>query len=490
MELEILGLTEEQRTKPRERFPKGYKLNPADLAAGRYGTYETVRVWGAERTFEFSLRVQAQAALTLSRLHPDVVPAEHAQEIAAKANLNDINPDKIRELEERTEHDVIAINTALEEAVSPVAAAHVNKARTSADTTVSARALQLRESLEIIAGSAENLRDVLIEQAVRWGDFPFMVCTHGYDALPAVAGRAFIHYVEMLQSGLKVLKFFHDNSIIGKWADATGDHHSAKALGIDGIELQRQYCGDLGIGFMDAPAQVPGLEFESDCTYAAARISATVNNIARFIAWGRSDDVNVFVNASPRRQKGSAALPHKDVKNGNPITEEQGTSHNNYAAGNLVTAFLNCEMPYARALYASANSRINSEDGFKFFDHAIRRMAERVYWLKLNEERSRERVLRSYGIVTAEQVMTYLTDIRKTSNPMTRSQAHDLMGRLANLAWETKTPFVDVVLRDDEVKKRLDEGTIRGITNPLEYIGESGRIVELVARKYHRVKTL
>ena len=343
--------------------------------------------------------------------------------------------------------------------------------------------------MEIIAGSAENLRDVLIEKAAQWADCPFMVCTHGYDAQPAVAGRAFIHYAEMIQSGLGVLKFFHDNSIIGKWADATGDHHSAKALGVDGLELQEAYCRDLGIGFMDAPAQVPGLEFELDCIYAAARLSATVDNIARFVAWGRSDDVDVFVNASPRRQKGSSAMPHKDVKNGNPITEEQGVSHEKYAAGNLVTAFLNCEMPYARALYASANSRINSEDGFKFFDHVIRRMAERAYWLKLNEERSRERVSRSYGVVTAEQVMTYLTDPRQTCSPMTRSQAHNLMAKLAAQAWEVEIPFVDVVIGDREVRERLGEDTIRRITDPFAYIGESRRIVETVAHKYHKVKT-
>ena len=113
MGLEILGITEEQRTKPRKRFPEGYKPNPADLAAGRYGTYETIQVWGDEKTFEFSLRVQGQASSTLSRLRPDIVSPEHAREIAEKANLTHIKPDRIRELEAKFDHDVVAINTAL-----------------------------------------------------------------------------------------------------------------------------------------------------------------------------------------------------------------------------------------------------------------------------------------------------------------------------------------------------------------------------------------
>lgn len=480
----------EERTQPRARFPKDYKVELSTLAAGRYGTKEMVEIWGADRTFDCSLRVQGQASKTLSRLYPDVVPKEQADEIFEKASLKFVDPDKIRQLEEKTGHDVIAINTALEGVVSKDAATHINKAKTSADTTQPSRALQLKSSLEVIADSVENLRDILIEKSLLWKDIPFMEVTHGYDALPSVAGRAFSHHTEMLQSGLKLLRFVYDNSIIGKWADATGNHHSAKALGIDGIKLQEEYCKELGIGFMDAPAQLPGLEFEADVAYVMSRLGETMNNIAKYIAWGRSDDVNVFINGSPSKKKGSSAMPHKDAKNGNPDAEEQFMSVRNYLMGNMTTALANCELPYARNLAASANSRINLEDGFKFVDHGIRRLANIVYWIDINGERSRERVLRSFGVVTSQQVMTYLTDQRRTSMPMARSEAHDLMGKLATDAWSRKTPFVDVVLANEEVRKRLDEETIRRITNPLDYIGESQRIVELIADKYHKKRTL
>ena len=477
-------------TSPRLRFPEGHQIDTSKLAAGRYGTFEMCNLWGDKETFEISLRVQGEAALTLSSLHPDVIPTEMAQEIADKANLRSIDPQRIRELEEETGHDVIAINTALEEVVSKEAGVHINKAKTSADTTQPARALQLKTSLEVIADSTENLRDIVIEKSLEWISVPFMVNSHGYDALPGVAGRPFTHYVEMLQTSLNLLKFVYDNSIVGKWADATGDHHSATSLGIDGVELQRRYCEELGIGFMDAPAQVPGLEFEADVVYAISRLSETMNNLARFIAWGRSDDVNIFVNNSPRKKKGSSAMPHKDAKNGNPTAEEQIMSIRNYMMGNMVTSMSNCEMPYARDLSGSANSRINLEDGFKFLDHGIRRLANTVYWLGINEERSIERIERTYGVVTSQQVMNYLTDSRRTDRPMTRSQAHKLMGELATYAWKNRIPFVDIVLGNEEVRERLNEQIIRDITNPLTYLGESKKIVKIVADKYHKKKTL
>jgi adenylosuccinate lyase len=479
-----------QKTQPKLRFPKGETPNPTELAAGRYGTKEMCDIWGAEKTFGYSLKVQGLSARVLSELHPDVVPREQAEEIYEAANLNTVDADRIRELEEKTGHDVIAINTALEEQVSGAAGIHINKAKTSADTTQPAKALQLKDSLEVIVDSVENLRDIVLEKSLEWIDKPHMDTSHLYDALPTVAGRTFTHYAELLQSGLKVLKFVYENSVMGKWGDATGNHHSATALGIDGIRLQQEFCERLGVGYMDAPAQIPGLEFEADITFAMARIGETINNLAEYIANGRSDDVNIFVNASPRRKKGSSAMPHKDTKNGNPTAEEQAMSHRNYMNGNLTTAMMNCRMPYARILAASSNQRINFEDGFKFFDHTIRRTANVVYWLGLNEERSKERVERSYGCVTSQQVMTYLTDQRKTDNPMTRSEAHDLMGKLATTAYENKTPFVEVLLENKEVTSRLSEEVIKEITAPLKYIGESKTIVQTVFDKHHGKKTL
>ncbi len=476
-----------ERIKPRPSFPKGFKKNPAVLAAGRYGTPEMCEIFGDERTFEHSLRVQGQAALTLSILYPNLISSDIAQEIYDKASLKFINPDRIREIEASTNHDVIGINTSLEEVVSDRAKPHINQFKTSADTTVPAKALQMKKALEVIAETTENLRDILIEKSLDWIDIPFMVQTHGYDALPAVAGRPFAHYAEMLQSGLRVLKFFYKTSIIGKWADVTGDHHAATSSSVDGVELQKRYCKDLGIGFMDAPAQIPGLEFEADVAYSLVRIGMTVDNIARYIAWGRSDDVNLFVYSNPDKRKGSSGMPHKDAKGGNPIDEEQAVSVANKLLGFVVTALSNCEMPYARALYASANSRIDLEDCFKFFDYNMRRFAAIAYNIELRKERSIERVLRSRGVVTSPQVLTYLTG--HSTNPMAWREAHDLLGKCSTEAWNNGRMFYDVLMKESAITSRITPDKLKDLTEPLKYLGRSKEIVELIASKYHGVKT-
>ncbi len=459
------------------------------LAHGRYGTREMIEIFGPEKTFQYCLRVQAEAVKVLSDLHPEIVPHEYAEEIASKANLDVIDPRRIRELEAEKGHDVVAINSALEEKVSKEAAVHINKARTSADTTETAKALQCKEALEVYIDSVENLRDIILEKAMSWVT-PHMDTTHLLDALPTLAGRPFMFYAEMLESDLDYLVFVCKNSVKGKWSDATGNHHSATTLGINGMKLQAEHCRRLGIGFMDASAQIPGREFLVDVVYGLARVSATMSNLASYIRMGKGDDVNIFIDMSPKRRKGSSAMPHKDVKGGNPIVEEQTGSLFNFMIGALATLLSSTQFDYARDLTGSASDRIVLDDVFKFTDHVTRELAKTIYYLELNKERVIERVHRSLGIVTSEQVMTYLTDQRRTSKPMPRKEAHDLVAALAAQAYSRNTLFREVLVNNQQIRERFSDEIIAKITNPEEYIGQSREIMEAVFRKYHRRKSL
>jgi len=477
----------DERTKPKKRDVDPVKDKHL-LVAGRYGTREMCKIWGSDRTYEYSLNVQAYSAYILSQMHPDILPLMQADEIVNAVTGGSVSLDRIRVLEEKKGHDVIAINEALGEVVSPSAASHINKAKTSADTTEAAKAWQCKDSLEVIADSIENLRDIILERAyLDWADIPHQDTTHLYDALPTIAGRPFAFYAEMLQTDLERIAYVYNTSLIGKWADATGNHHSAKALGIDGILLQQEFCKSIDIGCMIAPAQIPGREYIFDIASVLTRTAGTIAGLAHYIRMMRGDDAGIFT--FPRGKKGSSAMPHKDSKGGNPTAEEQAESYFRKMVGDLTTIASTIPFDYGRDLTGSASDRICLDEMFKWSDHIIRNMADVVYKLQIDAERSKARVLRSYGVTTAQQVMTYLTDIQRTKNPMTRTAAHDLTGFLAQKAYDGKRQFVDVCLDNVDVMNTLGEETIREITDPLKYIGESKRILQMVYDAYHKKKT-
>ncbi|MGC9310900.1 MAG: lyase family protein, partial [Candidatus Aenigmatarchaeota archaeon] len=370
--------------------PNPSNLERIGLVAQRYGTPEMAEIWVDEGTFEYILKSQSAAVSTMSKLYPSNVPPEHAEELAASANLTVIDPQRIRVLEDETGHDMIAINTAWGEKVGNLAGANINKARTSADSTETAKALQIKASLEIIIDSLENLRDVTLEKSMAWRHIPHMDTTHLYDALPTVLGRPLAYFGEVIQSNLNRLGYVYNNCIVGKWADATGNHHSAKSLGMDGIALQEAYCKDLGIGHMMAPAQIPAREYLTAIISEMAINAETMRDFAKFIRQHRSDDTGVF--KVPRKNKGSSAMPHKDEKGGNPSLEEQTESYSNVTRGALTTSLSSCTFDYARDLTGSASDRIILPEVFVFGDYVIRRLAGRVYSLQPVEDRCMERV--------------------------------------------------------------------------------------------------
>lgn len=253
------------------------------------------------------------------------------------------------------------------------------------------------------------------------------------------------------------------------------------------MKLQEAYCEKLGLRYMMAPAQIVGREYTTDVLYALARTAETVGNLAHYVRWGRGDDVGIF--RFPRKNKGSSAMPHKDAKGGNPTAEEQAESFTNYMRGVLMTSLSSCRFDYARDLSGSASDRIILEDSFKFGDHTIRNMAGTVAKLELIPERAKERVYRSFGAVTSQEIMNYLTDGRVTANPMSRDEAHELTARLATQAYDSKKQFVDLLLESRDVMDRLPRELVVEVADPARYIGQSKEIIHAVYDAFHGKKT-
>jgi adenylosuccinate lyase len=464
--------------------------DPLLLEAGRYGTNDMSSIWGPLATFSYNLKAISTAVEVMSYLHPKIVPPIYAKEISEKANLKIIKPERIRELEHETGHDVIATQRALEEQVSKEASPYIGLAMTSADVTETAKARQIKDSIPIITDSIENLRDITIEKSIEWIDIPHMDQTHMQDALPTVAGRPFSHYAETLQSDLNFWSYVYRNSIKAKWSDAVGNYQSANALDIDALKLEEEYCKRMGLDHMIASAQVPAREFIADVAFSFARTAETMNNMAQYIALGKGDDIDIFIDTNPKKRKGSFAMPHKDKKGGNPTIEEQTEAFANATRGTISTMLSSCKMRYGRDLTASSTDRIELAKIFRWGDYVIRRLSSAVFYLDVNKDRSIERVNRTFETTTSSRVLTYLTNSEKTSNPMPRSKAHDLLGELATKAYNEKIPFSTVLLENKEITSRLSEEDIKKASDPMTFIGESKRVVRNTLYNCYKRKTL
>src|SRR5918994_7232953 len=105
----------------------------------RYTNPEMGAIWSDQRRYETWLEVELAA--TDAMADAGLVPADAARELRANASFD---VDRIDEIEQITQHDVIAFTTAVAERVGP-SARWLHFGLTSSDVIDTAQAIQMRE---------------------------------------------------------------------------------------------------------------------------------------------------------------------------------------------------------------------------------------------------------------------------------------------------------------------------------------------------------
>ena len=117
----------------------------------RYTHPEMGRIWSDQRRYETWLLVEMAAADAMAEA--GIVPPEAARDIRERGAF-DIA--RIEEIEQTTQHDVIAFTTAVAEHVGP-SARWLHFGLTSSDVIDTAQALQMREACDLILKDLDAL---------------------------------------------------------------------------------------------------------------------------------------------------------------------------------------------------------------------------------------------------------------------------------------------------------------------------------------------
>src|SRR5438552_15502589 len=149
---------------------------------GRYTSPEMGRIWSDHRKYETWLQVEIAAAEAMARA--GIVPAEAARDIRERGRFD---VERIEEIEQVTQHDVIAFTTAVAEHVGP-SARWLHFGLTSSDVIDTAQALQMREACDLILKDIEALTEAVRVRAEEHRATPMIGRTHGVHAEPMTFG--------------------------------------------------------------------------------------------------------------------------------------------------------------------------------------------------------------------------------------------------------------------------------------------------------------
>jgi adenylosuccinate lyase len=184
----------------------------------RYSTPEMAAIWTDDARMEAWLQVELAVCEAWTRI--GMMPEDALAEIKAKAAFD---VDRVCEIEQTTQHDVIAFVSCLAENVGECSK-YIHYGLTSSDVLDTGLALQLRAAGALLEEETKKLGRILQRRALEHRDTVMMGRTHGVHAEPITFGMVLGLWAFEVQRGLERLRRAVHQVAVGKISGAVGNY--------------------------------------------------------------------------------------------------------------------------------------------------------------------------------------------------------------------------------------------------------------------------
>jgi len=405
----------------------------------RYAQPAMSAIWAEQRRFETWLAVELAAAETMAEA--GIIPEQAARDLREHAGF-DIS--RIDEIEQITQHDVIAFTTAVAERVGP-SARWLHFGLTSSDVVDTALALQMRAACDLILEDLATLAEAIKGRAFEHRRTPMMGRTHGVHAEPMTFGLKLALWYAEVQRNLERVGRARTAVSVGKVSGAVGTFAHLPP------EIEAGVCARLGLVPAPIATQVIQRDRHAELMTTLAITAASIEKFALEIRGLQKTELGEVEEPFGKGQKGSSAMPHKR----NPVGCEQLCGLARLVRANAMAALENVALWHERDISHSSVERVILPDSFLVLDHMLRRFTRIVSGMVVYPVRMLENIGRSRGVVYSGQILLELA-----RRGVAREQAYTWVQRNAMQSFHEQRDFRDLLLADSEITAVLPVETI------------------------------
>jgi adenylosuccinate lyase len=403
---------------------------------GRYTRPEIGAVWTQQAKLDGWLEVELAA--TEAWAAEGVVPAEVAEVAREKARFT------VAEVDERervTDHDVAAFVDVVAASIGPDGARWIHYGLTSSDVLDTALALQLRKAGAIVVAGARAYRDALVERALEQRDTLCVGRTHGVHAEPTSFGLRLAGFAFEADRNLQRLEGSFAQLAYGKLSGAVGTYASVppavEARVMERLELRRE----------DVATQVIPRDRHAQLLSAIAIAGAGLERFATEVRNLQRTEVREVEEPFREGQKGSSAMPHKR----NPIRTERVTGLARVLRGYASAGIENVALWHERDISHSGAERVILPDATILLDYMQSLATGVAAGMRIDPERMRENLELTHGALFSQRALTALVEAG-----MSRDDAYRVVQANAQRAWDTRTPFRELLAQAETPEIDLD----------------------------------
>ena len=405
----------------------------------RYTLPEMGALWSEQNKFQKWLDVE----IAVCEVHADngIIPREALQQIKARAKFSVA---RIHEIEQTTNHDVIAFTTNLAESIGE-ASRFVHYGLTSSDVVDTANALLLRDAADILLKKVQALIDVLKRRAVEFKNTPQVGRTHGIHAEPTSFGLTFALWFDEMRRNRERLLRAKEAVAVGKISGAVG------AFAHLDPSVEEAVCARLGLKAAPVSTQVIQRDTYAEYLNTLAVTASSLEKFALNVRHWQRTEVREAQEKFTKGQKGSSAMPHKR----NPIISERICGMARIVRANSLVGLENIALWHERDISHSSAERVVLPDSSIALDYMLQKAIGLIDGLVVYPERMLENLRITRGLIFSGQLLLALTN-----TGVSRETAYEWVQRNAMRVWDEDRDFHELVKADPDITAKLSAAEI------------------------------
>ena len=401
----------------------------------RYTLAEMGAIWSEAARFEAMLEVEiAVARVQAAR---GLIPADALAAIEERAR---VDVDRIGEIEQTTDHDVIAFVSQLAERVGPEGR-YLHLGLTSSDVVDTGLALQLRAAGERLLADCDRLLGAIIARARTEADTLMMGRTHSVHAEPTTLGVKLASWAFELDRGRRRLAEAVAEIATGKISGPVGTYSHLDP------ELEAEVLAGLGLRVDPVSSQIVQRDRHAGLLTAIAIVGGSLERFATEVRNLQHTEIGELQEPFRAGQKGSSAMPHKR----NPILSERIAGLARLLRGYAGAALEDQPLWHERDISHSSAERVILPDATILLDYMLVRMTGLVDGLLVRPDRMRENIDRGLGLHASSRVLLALVD----DGGMPREEAYAIVQRCALRAADERVGLRDLLALEPTVARLI-----------------------------------
>ena len=413
----------------------------------RYETPEIKAIWNDKNRFQKWLDVEL--AVCKAWNEAGKIPDEDYRNIVDKASFS---VERIHEIEEVTQHDVIAFVSSVAECIGE-SGRYVHLGLTSSDVIDTASSLLLSESMKTVLDALYALHKIIGEKALEYKMTPCAGRTHGIHAEPTTFGLKMLNHYAEIGRDIERITQTKKEMMVGGLSGAVGTYANCPP------SIEARTCELLGLDVDPVSTQVIQRDRHARIVTDLAICGASLERLALEVRHLQRTEVLEALEPFKKGQKGSSAMPHKK----NPILSERVCGMARLLRGYTIPAVENIALWHERDISHSSVERVMWPDVFHLILYMTRTMTKIINGITVNKQNMKNNIDITKGLLFSGRILIALVEREGIS----REEAYTIAQSNAMRCWNEKVPLLELLKNDPRIKK-MSESELESLFD-LEY---------------------